>query len=337
MNSFILSSKRRYHFLVASHFFSFLFFGLILFIMIGIIGKHISPNPHSNYLVKSIKESKFNLHDAEIVTLGTSHNEAILANEIKMPLVHMYTGGQNLVESLYLLKYFRKRLIKVKFILLPLTIGSLHQVANLRPFLKRNILNLEPFRFFKHKMLNDPVLFVGGITDMIARDDNWIPVIKKLSPLRIRENKNEVTMNFINRENNNPFIMDRALNHMKHINLSNKQHIESINYLEKITMLANDSDSCLVIYDSPVSSAYLESFTNYKPKLSKWRVPIRDFIQKNRDKLCVYFFEQIWSKSNSKNPLYYKNQDHLNETGAKIFTSIIEKELQNISNKHGKS
>jgi hypothetical protein len=325
MNFFILSFKRKDNFLVAWYFLLFLLFGLTLFITIGLIGKHIAPVATLNHFGKSIEESKFNLNDAEIITLGTSHNRAILANEIKTPLVHLFSGGQNLKESLYILNYFKKRLKKIKFILLPITIGSLEQKTKLRSSLTKGIISLDPFIFFKYKTLDDLSLYLGGIFNLIARDDNWIPVIQKIIPINFKE-----------KQYTNPILVDAALGHHKRIDISNKQHAENINYLKNISILANDSGSCLVLYDSPVSSNYLENFKKYKPKLSKWRVPIRDFVQQNKDKLCIYFFEKIWSKSNSKNLLYYRDQHHLNDTGAKIFTSLMDKELKKIENKYGK-
>jgi hypothetical protein len=325
MNFFILSFKRKDNFLVAWYFLLFLLFGLTLFIAIGIIGNHIAPVAALNHFGKSIEEPKFNLNDAEIITLGTSHNRAILANEIKTPLVHLFSGGQNLKESLYILKHFKKRLKKIKFILLPITIGSLEQKTKLRSSLTKSIFSLDPFIFFKYKTLDDLSLYLGGIFNLIARDDNWSPVIKKIIPILYTDKKYS-----------NPFLIDRALDHITRLNISNQQQTENINYLKSISILADDSDSCLVLYDSPVSFRYLENFKKHQPKLSKWRVPIRDFIQKNKGRLCIYFFEKIWSESNSKNSLYYKDQDHLNETGAKIFTSMMDKELKKVSNKYGK-
>jgi hypothetical protein len=293
--------------------------------MIGVIGNHIFPNQNSHYLVKSIKESTINLQSAEIVTLGTSHNGAILANEIKMPLVHMYTGGQNIVESLYLLNYFKKRLKNTKIILLPLTIGSLDQATKLRSNITNNIFNLEPFNFFKYQTLDSFSFYLDGIFNLIARDDNWSGVIKKIIP-----------MDFTKKKNKNPFLVERVLGHINQIDVNDRQHTENLNYLKSIIMSADSSNSCLVLYDSPVSFTFLERIKKYKPQLSNWRVPIRNMVQRNKSKYCLYFIENIWSEINSKNPMYYRDLDHLNETGAKIFTSMMDKELKKVSNKYGK-
>jgi hypothetical protein len=318
MTFFTFSSKRTFAIL-----FTYISIGVISFFILAEMGNFVSPI--RSELVKRFKES--NIYNAEAITLGTSHNEAISAEDFSYPLFHLYTGGQSLKESLFFLEYFKTRVDKnkIKFILIPVTIGSIYQLSEVSHGIEEELIVLEPIDFLIYTIPYNLNFYLRGLLSKIARQDNWAGVARSL--FFKNKEKNRTKEEAFKKEE--PFKDDIAIIHINNdISINNNQKKINLKILTDISVVTQKLGACLILYESPVSYVYLNNFEKYKPSLKGWKTIFINFA--NQYNSCVYFIEDIWPLQNSKNPFYYRDQDHLNDRGSYLFTRLIDMKIHHI-------
>lgn len=313
MISYTLYSKEKFFTLLL-----FFITGLALFAFLGLGANFISPNAEFELNKRRVASISY----ADAITIGSSHNIAIMEDEFKYPLIHLYSAGQNFKESLFLLKYFKPRIKNVKFLLIPVSIGSLEQHSEVGNKIYEELTSLEPLNFFAFSVRHNPNAYAKGISTMVARGDNWIGVFRAITDYKI-EKKPDIN-------NGNPFATDRAMLHVNSFIVRSGQKNENVKDLSEIITISQELGSCLMLYESPVSYAYLEAFAKYRPELKQWKDKFRQIVAQSDKKHCIHFIEDTWPLEHSKNAAYYKDQDHLNDKGGHLFTAFINKKLDNL-------
>ncbi len=284
--------------------------------LLGRLGASASPVRALNVLNRNIKHA--DVPSAIIVTLGSSHNVAIIPTMFDDLVLRLWTPGQNFEGGIFLTKYFERYLPKAKVFLFPVSIFSMRQTPGLHSGPVANLMFLEQYDSLFYRVTYDFNYHVKASARSFHRLDSWEAPIRKIFNLK-REKPSRP---------HNPFVKDYVGKHIKHVDLAAK----SINE-EKVTQLASlihDMNACLIFYDSPVSHNYLSKVKIKMPQLKNWKYEFRVLTDKiNRD-YCVYFIEDIFPLEHSKNRAYYSDQHHLNRKGAELFTPLLKNSIENL-------
>ena len=295
----------------------FAFTGLALLGVLGQIATAISPIIAYSRLERNL--AHVTLSEAEVVTLGSSHDVAILPSVFGQSLTKLSTPRQNFDGSLFLWGYFQQYLPEVDYVLLPVSILSLNQKNQVHPMAFKNLANFDESGSFGYRLEYDPDIFIRSWAASYARVDSWEAVLRKLLDIDVERERPS-----------SPFIKDFASLHVEQaIDESSRTVRRNIEKIKKLIDTVNNSGACMIFFESPVSYSYRQRFEELRPQFAGWKDDFSQIISETND-ACVFFIPDVWPVSHSKDPHYYNDQHHLSRKGAELFSPMLRTEVDKL-------
>lgn len=306
----------------------FLCVGIFLFHKIGHIGHDLAPI-HA-LLTQTIDKQDSGPIDVKVLSLGTSHSRAVLAEVLQVPTLQLWTSEQRIADTEFILQFLSNRLENVNLILLPVSVGMTEQSPTVRPKTLVNFILLDAWRTWCLSFPDNMGSYIEGWARPLTRNDKWRNPIGKLYGY---DTDKEIVSRKKAKSVQNPFLQNRAELHISKF-LQSKltdTKVDNFKILKRISAISNDLGACLVLYESPVSSHYLNTFINYRSDFADWKTDYEKFIEEeNNNEVCVYFLQNLFSLENSADSRLYKDQDHLNQAGSAIFTKTLKEKLSHL-------
>ena len=261
-----------------------------------------------------------NVDNAQIVTIGSSQNSAISNDFFKQPVLRLDSEDQTYDESFFILNKLKSTLAAnhsttSKIVVMPMSIGSLGIKQKLRPqLLARQVPSAWLGAGFLETINYHFLVFYRGINNWVSFLDKWL--LQLLTTLGV---SNQLLLEQISHSS-------KAAHHIDK-NYESNRELMNLKAIERLYKLVNEVGACLVLYQSPVSLPYQQSFISRLPQMASWKNAIRNIVNEAEEPHCVLFIEDIWPIEHANNHRLYIDQDHLNEQGAALFTPLLKQRL----------
>lgn len=296
----------------------FAFTGAVILGVLGQIANTISPIKAHSRLERNLDNAEPN--KAAVVTLGGSHDVAILPSSFGASLTKLSTPRQNFDGSLFLWGYFRKHLSQVDYVLLPVSIMSLNQKTQVYPMAFKNLANFERRESMGYRLHYDPDVFIRAWAASYARVDSWEAVFRKLLDIEVERERPP-----------SPFKKDFARLHIEQaIDETARAKVENVEKIKTLVKSVNSAGACMIFFESPVSDSYKQRFAQLRPQAAaSWKDDFSQIMAEAND-ACVFFIKDVWPVPYSKNPNYYRDQHHLSREGAKLFSPMLKAKVEKL-------
>ncbi len=327
MNFFISFSEAKKSGIILVKCILFIICGVPILHTIGLIGHKLAPT--RTVLTNSIEKHGLSNLNAKIITMGNSHNRAIISHYLHRSSLELWSSEQTFAETDYILNFISNRVKNVNIILLPVSIGMTELPPKIRPKTLTNFILLDAWSTLFLSFPENLNSYIRAWAKPLTRNDNWRNPITKL----INYDDNQAIVLAKKKESPTPFTQNRAELHIKYFYSSKKPtdtKEKNKKILKHILTKTDELGACLILYQSPVSFPYMNTFISYKPNSIHWKKQYEDFVIENNSQYCVFFLQNLFALEDTKNSRFYRDQDHLNLTGAEIFTQTLKQKITQI-------
>jgi len=279
----------------------------------------------SAYLLKS---SYFKGQEYEGIVLGSSHNQnAINPEYFSMKTCNVAMGSQDLKTDLLLLKKSIEHNPNLKYVILEM---SYHRFRENPKNYWRNSINeyfydinvSKEVNFSKYFLLSSNLKFFRNFFGQILSSRKHVYNYNQFG-----FDKNDFDGIFKQMNYDEKKIIQTAKKRLRSNNRSGPDSLvilRAVSYLKKINEICIKNNIRLVLVAPPVYKTYSNEFREFN--LNR-RSKIIDLLYKVNPNLLWLNFE----KSNSFNINHFKNDDHLNANGARLFTTMLNDSLKQLN------
>lgn len=304
------------------HFLKNLFVFILIPISVFILAEYILLNSNNSFH-KKYNFIENNKDSIEILALGSSHNQtAINPKYLKHLTANLAFGGQDLKLDSFLLNKYLLDLPKLKYVLFEL---SYHSLEHRQPQeYHRNTLYFVYYgidNFEKNKknilekysiFLSAPSLYSKLLNPFYSVEINKFGFRTSINPEAsfYKLNFDSITIN--SNDNNN------LIKRHKYRNIKNLE--KNINAFKSMLNTCVNNKFTPIILIPPVYDTY---YRNMIPQKKAARDLFLRELKQEFSKIIILDFENndIFALK------YFNNDDHLNISGAKVFTKILNKEI----------
>lgn len=271
--------------------------------------------------LNDVNKFKSVTHSIEICNVGTSHGmNAFYYEDIDMKGFNFALQGQGFYYDHKLLKQYADNISDNAVVLIPVSYMSFHigfsdnTFKNINPryysFLDKEYIN--DFNYFDYiRYYRFPVLSAGENIIAIFSDKKNV---KNMWELR---RKNRFEKSELDDEG-----MEKALTHLRYIENGRSYVDENIDELQNIVDFCRENSFIPVLVTTPFTEYYNVCFSEsaYKAFYSI----VNEFAEKN----SLEYMDYSHNEKYSKNYDLFRDTDHLNLVGRKIFTKEVITDLK---------
>jgi len=300
---------------------------IILLDMAGRIGSYWS-KPYPVYLLSEAKRLQASAYAPEVILTGNSHSRSILIDRLNRKAFHFWLSGQTLAESEQIIRILGKDMHGVKLILRTVSPGWLARQGNLAqgiasPRIARVLVEIDTWKALRYFWPGNVDSWIRALSLHVLRHDNWGNVARNILRLTGDFDKKR------ERIDHDPFNPELASNRVKGVALL-KSRDSGFRKLGALLRASDSLGACLVLVESPLSEVYINEFQKLRPAFSDWKNSVRKYVSENKQEFCIYFIEGLWTGPERLLSINYKNSDHLNRRGSKLFTRALRDKLESL-------
>jgi len=276
----------------------------------------------------------------EAVTISNSHNLAIDYKALGINGYHLWIFGSDIQEANYTLRAFVDEIPNLKYVFLPLDFGfwgldngALMRFSRFGTYAQAAVFRHAP-EWIDDSWKNHIRMFFMPI----ARPDHWAGVFKSLVFKSSLNERQHVTANgnYLQPPHSwQPDKADKARAHAavnRHLGLIRESLKKnptlkslSLKSLHDIIRLTRERGITLILYTPPYSRQYIHDFRNKAPQIIKETELIIHRVQTETGAFYQDFstYNPIYSNNN-----FFSDADHLNASGAKVFSKELANRLK---------
>lgn len=312
--------------------------GAAFLAVMGELATVIAPPQINVRLIDEVRRHRAHPAQRPYITLGPSHARAVSPEALGAPVLKLWTNGQSFAGSVRLAEILTEDLSRSRGVLRLVSMTGLAlnprsgEVVKRLTRIEHALLRLEGMRGVAEQLPQAPDRLARAMVLPVAREDNWrqvgVRILRALAPgafpngpIWFRET----------RADSAPFDPEmtrrRVHAHLVRLMAEGPDHRAmrpGLHDLLRLIAATERARTCLVLVNSPVSSAYETAVLDARPDLVHWRDTLRaEIAEVRRRGACVHFLDGLWSREEATNPRYYADSDHLNEVGGRLFTTRL--------------
>ena len=286
-------------------------FTIILMFCLAFLEYYIFPNNNNQMTLKN--DLIMNSNKVDVMILGNSHTFfGVNPDESDFKMINIANKGRKLETDYYILKNATN--LNVDYILIPIShftllAGELSSKERRLYYRFFNIENYSQSIMKNHLIFNEPFReLIHGV--FFTHKKHHSEYITKLGWKPEEKNYVKDKKEIIDRINS----MEKDANNNQHIN-------RNLKYLDSIISLGSKRNISIVLITPPYHKDYIEYRNESYHKFIDSTLNRK---QNSKNKILYINGDSL----QIKNDYYYKNADHLNTNGAKIFTKKIDSILK---------
>ena len=270
--------------------------------------------------------------DAEAITIGHSHSNAILFSALGMNGFHLFGGGMDLFETELILKHVVPKMQRLRYVFIPIAYWSLQWDNGTLP--TRQERRVSMYRsLLVAPLRGDLLLYLESRIRGVVRTDNWEWLFHSLQgeKPRFEELDPESGRNMsVQNVPSTRLILNR------HAEKAARTHMDTSRAMAQVHgSLEGDTEACLVRILTFLKAREIEPIV-YTPPYSQEYISRYDdaaihAMTRSITAVCLELDLPYYNFSGDPefihDPTLFANSDHLNRTGAAAFSEKLKKAI----------